>query len=171
MATYRKADDLAGLVSAVMKKWHKKLKDAGVTVSVLYAHAPRDKETGEPTGPALKLHGSICAAVIKINSHKARVAGMTDAEITVDGDRWNDWTEAQHQALIDHELEHLELVIGEDGEVKLDDCHRPKLKTRPHDHEIGVFESVAQRHGANSFEAKQYKPLHHFFSQQTFPWG
>lgn len=152
MATYRKADDESvELLRDVMVAYHPRLAEAGVRVEFLEAFAPRGKN-GEPKGPALKHHGYPALAVVKPTSHKDRVAGEADAILSIDGDRWPELTDARKRALLDHELTHLELVVRE-GEIQLDDCHRPKLKTRPHDFEVGILDDVIRRHGADSFDA------------------
>lgn len=171
MATYRMADNLKPLIASCMEKYHPALNEAGVRVGARYAHAPRDEESGEPKGPALKLHGYPCLATVKIVSHKDRVAGLPDAIIDVDGDRWDDLSDAQQRALIDHELTRLELALDEEGKPKLDDCHRPKLKMRQHDHEVGVFNDVVRRHGPAAPESAAFAAAHRDFVQRQFPWG
>lgn len=172
MPTYRNAEkEVGSYLKNALGKFHHRLKEHGVTVGVLFAHAPRDKESGEPKGPALKHEGYPAAAVIKINNQKDRVEGKTDATIVVDGDKWADWSDEYRTALIDHELTHLELDLDDDKAVKLDDCNRPKLKMRLHDWQIGGFEEVARRHGDDSPEKKQTKALHDKHGQLLFPWG
>jgi hypothetical protein len=77
----------------------------------------------------------------------------------VPGDRWNHWDEDQQNALIDHEVTHISLVINRKGILTLDDLGRPKLKMRKHDFEVGWFHSIAERYGAASFEVQQARVL------------
>lgn len=171
MATFRKADkDICDLVSDVMRQYHKPLHDAGVRVDVLLAHAPRNEKTDEPKGPAIKLHSYPCLATVRVTSQKERVAGLADVMLVIDGDQWPDLPDAQRDALIDHELAHVVLVLSE-GMPQTDDCFRPKLKSRPHDAQLGVFWDVVERHKQNSLEAVAYRDVHRNFTQLCFPWG
>jgi hypothetical protein len=129
------------LAAKVMKLHHDRLVEAGVEITYLMVSAARDKKTGEPTGPALKLHGYPCRAIVKINSLKDRVAGKADADVQLDGDQWDGWMDAEQEAIIDHELTHL-VATGES-----DDAGRPKLEMRNHDWQLGGFASVVEHYG------------------------
>ena len=87
-------------------------------------------------------------------------AGVTcdilDAEIVLDGDRWDELSAEEQDAAIDHELTHLELVVDDSG-LRRDDLDRPNLRIRKHDHQFGWFDCVARRHGTASFEWRQYE--------------
>lgn len=171
MATYRNmTDEVGGLVKDVMRQYHTDLAERGVTVEVIGAFADTD-DAGQPRGPALKHHGWPALATVKINALKDRVAGMSDARITLDGDRWPELNHERQLALIDHELEHLEIVRDSAGGVKLDDAGRPKLTMRPHDFELGGFESVVNRHKRNAPETDVYEGIYKKFTQLLFPWG
>lgn len=168
------ADDRALLVR-VLERYHERLLDAGVTVLLLHAFGPRHPETGELQAPALKVHGEPAMATVKATSLKHRVAGLPDVEITLDGDRWDELDEHEQEAVIDHELTHLVVVLEARGEAKResdghlslvpsfravkDSAGRPKLRMRHHDHTFGWFDEVAARHGAASIEAKQARAL------------
>lgn len=159
MATYEQADDATNeRIQQIIERFHGPLHEAGVTVDCLFVHAKRDDD-GDPTGPALKLHGVACAAIVKINSLKLRTQGHADAEIQIDGDRWGDRDEAEQDAILDHELQHLTIVpIGEGTNIaKRDDLGRPRLKMRFHDHEFGWFDAIVRRHGRSSLEWKQWE--------------
>jgi hypothetical protein len=80
-----------------------------------------------------------------------------DALVTLDGDRWGDFSPRQQRAILDHELTHLELVVSDEGGVEGDDIGRPRLRLRKHDHQFGWFDAVVRRHGANSVEWSQFK--------------
>ena len=172
MPTYCKAtheDD--DLLAEVMTLYHADLADAGVRVGLLYAHAKRDDRTGEPRGPALKLHGYPCAALVRINSQRDRVQGKPDATIELDADAWEERPREEKVAILDHELEHLLLVRDDAGGVALDDANRPKLKMREHDLVIGGFVSVCERHKMAALEAQAYRDVHNTFTQRLFPWS
>lgn len=147
MATFREADAaVQKLVTQTMDRLHPKLKEAGVTVTVLTSHG------GD--GPALQAKGQQLAFVVKVTSHKERVAGMSDVLITLDGDRWPDWSEKTQVSIIDHCLTAIVLRYMPTGEIKTDDCGRPKLKVKPHDMEFGVYYEVMQRHGEDALDTK-----------------
>lgn len=154
MSTFTIADDdTLRLFDVAMKTHHTRLVTAGVRVSVIAAAAPIDEDTNEPVGEALKHHGYPCMACVRIIKHSDRVQGMADAEIKIDGDRWPLLSREEKIAVFDHELTHLELV----GDV--DDGGRPKLKMRLHDHQLGWFDEVAERHGKFSIEQQQAQQL------------
>lgn len=169
--TYRKADaGVMELVAAVIDQTFPHLKELGVAVDVLVAHAARDKE-GRPKGPAVKLHGVACLATIQVTSLKDRVAGLGDCRIVLDADRWDDLDDARRRALIDHELTHLVPQLDAEGGPKTDDAFRPCLKLRTHDFDLGGFWSVVERHKAAAPEGAAYAELHRGMTQRVFPWG
>lgn len=151
MPTYEVADeDLVETVGRVMRANHKDLADAGVTVDVLLAHGSESKSGGR--GPAVKVHGRVCAAKVRITALDERVAGRKDAELVLDGDRWENWSHRTQEAVIDHELTHLWMDLSK-GE---DDAGRPRLKLLLHDHDYGWFDAVVKRYGAASIEVQQF---------------
>ncbi len=157
MATFKKAEaDTYGIVSDILNQYdtHRQLVDAGVKVDVVFALADVG-EDGEKKGVALKLHGIRALGITKIISLKNRVMGRGDAEISLDGDWWETASEEQRKALLDHELNHIEVKANDDGGVDTDDHLRPKLKLRKHDYEFGWFNIVAERHGKASIERQQ----------------
>lgn len=161
MPLYSKAPaECQAICKRMLEKYHGELVDAGVTVDFLFAQTDPEKEEAS----ALKLHGYACNAIVKVVSYKLRVQGHADAEIVIDGDKWPSWSDLERDALIDHEITHLELRHDKDGKVARDDNDRPKLGLRLHDHEFGWFDSIARRHGKASFEVQQYEQ----FKKQTF---
>lgn len=144
------------IINELVEKFHGGLRDAGVTIDVLSAKAKTD-EFGETDAVALKRAGYQVEATVKINGYKARVQDHADAEITIDGDRWDTWSEAQKRAIIDHCLEHLELKTDRDGLLLRDDLDRPKLLMRRVDHFFQWFDSIVRRHGDASIESQQLK--------------
>lgn len=138
---------VCNLVRAVMHKHFPALVQLSVTVKTLFAYAGKDKN-GDPKGPAMKRNGIALAGKIKVTSQADRAAGLDDAVMTLDGDRWDEWMPRTQEALIHHELTHLETT------GKVDDCGRPKLKSRPHDHECGVFEATMAAYGKDALDTK-----------------
>lgn len=140
------------VVQQMMEKYHQPLVDAQVKIDVLRAWARKDKN-GDPVGPALTLHGWPCLAIVRVIPYKQRVKGCGDAEIAIDDERWDELSEWDRKALIDHELEHLEL------RHKQDDLDRPKLKLRHHDYRLEGFHSIIRRHGRFALEWQEYVRL------------
>ena len=168
MPHFRKGNDHeCELLSEVLEKHHPELHDAELIVDVLVAFATKN-EQGEPRGPALSHGGYPAIATVRINSLKQRVLGGGDALVTLDGDRWGDFSPLQQRAILDHELTHLELVEGEEGGVEGDDIGRPRLRLRKHDHQFGWFDDVVRRHGANSVEWSQFKAFEGTALKQTW---
>ena len=66
----------------MLEKYHGPLKDAGVTIDLLFAKTDPEKDEAV----ALKLHGYRANAIVKVIPYKLRVQGHGDAEIIVDGD-------------------------------------------------------------------------------------
>jgi len=159
MTTYARAQDsTCEILADVMDEFHPHLRDAGLVIDLLLAHAATDVN-GDTNGPALRLHGYACYATIRIIGLKDRVAGRGDAELLLDGDRCDTWSDEQLRAIFDHELTHLELQVSDQGNVKRDDIERPLLRVRKHDHQFGWFDCVARRHGQHSIEVQQAQQL------------
>lgn len=148
MSTYRPAEDEAVVLGERLMAEHcQDLLGAGVRIGYLFAHAARDPNTGEPKGDALKFQGYKAAGVVKVTSQEARAAGHPDVIIKLDGDEWPDWPDETRMAVIHHELHHVELWLDDEGEIKLDECNRPKLKLQPHDWQLGGFARIAELYG------------------------
>src|SRR4051794_22985186 len=96
--TYEKAGpEINDEVTAVMRRLHSGLAEAGVTIETLLA--------ANEDGPAVMLHGWPCKATIKVNSLKDRAAGCCDARLTLDAETWASGFEDERAALLDHELQ------------------------------------------------------------------
>lgn len=162
MKTYsRMPDEATARVTHLVKLFHRDLLDAGVRFDLL--SVSHDKE-----GHCLKHSGYPADAVVRATSIKERTKGAGDVEILVDEARYLGMTEAEKDALLDHEIEHVELKIDKKTErVKLDCRGRPKVGMRKHDVQIGWFASIAQRHGIASGEVKQATRIW-LDGQQTF---
>jgi hypothetical protein len=160
---------LADQVDAVMRKYHPKLAEVKPHLTLLCISASRDKK-GEPTGPALKLHGYPCLATIKINSPEDRVAGKGDVTIKFDADQWDEMPERTQVATIAHELEHLELCYDAEGHGPLvDDNGRPKFKMKLHDAQVGVFYEVMEQFGADAIDTQSVAKLYQESRQWVQP--
>lgn len=156
--SYRPAgEDVHAVIERMMKKYHAELwgdPDKGpepVKVDALLAFSD--------DGPAVMLRGRSCYAVVRIVNLRDRCKGMGDAEITIDAESWKDMDHAQRDALIDHELQHLQRARSSKGGLQFDDLGRPKLKMRLHDVEFGWFLCVAERHQDASIERQQATEL------------
>lgn len=159
MPTYERADrDVIDLVHKVAKRFHKKLVDEKVTFGVLMAHPTEDRH-GNPKGPAITHGGYPALAVVRVTKLKERVQGLADVELTIDADSWEDASDKRKVALIDHELEHLQIVPDKLAGIKRDDAGRPKLKCVLHDWQLGGFEAVARRHASEALEVVHLQAL------------
>lgn len=157
--TYQPADQKVHHAAARLRKeYHKDLDEAGVTVCYLMAFAPTDKQ-GTPKGPSIKLHGYPCAAIVKVNNLLLRAQGVMDCTIIIDGDEWSDRPDEEKLAIIDHELEHIEVTLKRrDNEghpiFETDDLGRPVTNLKNHDFHGGGFKSVMHRHQGAALETK-----------------
>lgn len=155
--SYEKGDaEVQQIVREVMAAHHPCLTLAEARIGTLMARTPGDE--GEPA-PAVKFAGYPALAVVKVLPLKQRVLGNPDALITIDEREWELLDDTERRALIDHELEHLQvkrfggggvLYYDEVAETVLgvpasDDIGRPKLTCKLHDWQLGGFRSVAQR--------------------------
>lgn len=171
MSIYQRCDQSVNdLASEILFEFetHKPLIAAKVTVDYVFAFAPCDEKTGEPTGPALTLGGYPCLGICRKISLKDRALGRADAEISLDGDWWKNASREEKKALLDHELHHLSIKIDKRGIVK-DDLGRPKIEIRKHDFDFGWFKIIAERHGAHSIERMQAARLVVEAGQYLFP--
>lgn len=152
MKTYSQAPDASTCIEQIQEAHHEELKD--VTISALFVF---DDESSDSV---LKHQGYPAGAVVRISPVKDRALGMADATIVIDRAGWLVLSQRQRNALIDHELTHLERCTDdESGDLKFDVLDRPKLAMRKHDHQFGWFDEVAQRHGQASAEVRQARKL------------
>lgn len=153
--------EIDALVRRVMEKYHPDLFEIGVTVSTLRAFS----SSGDP----LKSKGYPADADIRVSSLEDRARGMADVKMRIDGARWEDMNREARVALIDHELEHIQVVPDKDtGNPGLDDLGRPKLTCRAHDWEIGGFDAVVRRHGENAPELRALRAAESRAAQGRF---
>lgn len=148
------------LAEAIIKEYeqHKSLVESKVAIDFVFAYAPQDN-AGFPVGHALMLNGAPCLGIARIISVKQRVLGRGDAEVSLDGDWWNDASPEQQKALLDHELHHITVAKTKTGMPLTDDIGHPKLTMRKHDFQFGWFSIIAARHGMNSQECIQARQI------------
>jgi hypothetical protein len=162
MKTYTKCDaEVTARVKRLIKEFHSDLSANEVRVECLFI------ASSDPDGAALKHQGYPAAAVVRVLDSKARTAGRGDAEIVIDEKGYIDMTPEKRDALIDHELYHIEVKKNRYGRTMTDENKRPKLKLKLHDRQYGWFDEIAKRHGAASGEIMQ--ATHLFLSgRQTY---
>lgn len=136
---------VADLIREAMRKYHPNLIAAEVSISALLASSP----DGEP----LKERGVSVPAIIRINNYRDRVKGMTDATVEIDAIAWEEKSEEERVALLDRELEWLELVRDKKTKtVKTDNAGRPKLKRRRPDFAVSGRWGPIERHRRAALE-------------------
>ena len=170
MSTFQKCDQSVNAMAlSIMQQFetHQPLIDIGVKIDYVFAYGDRD-EKGKLTGDALTLHGTKANGIARKIGLKDRAMGRGDAEISLDHDWWEQHTEPEQRALLDHELHHIAVKIDNRG-VCRDDLGRPIIKLRKHDVEIGWFGVIAARHGAASQERIQSKAMSDQWGQYFFP--
>lgn len=171
MPTYQRAtQNVEDLALAILEEFesHAPILKAGVKIDFIFAFADLDDKTGEPINNAITARGFRALGQCRKISLKDRSVGRGDAEIVLDADHWKDAGDAERKALLDHELNHIEVKEDERGHL-VDDLDRPVLKMRKHDLEVGWFHSVAARHGAHSCERIQAKQIMDAFGQFYWP--
>lgn len=164
MKTYSKAPDADFHIERMRAEYHPDLDN--VTIVALFTY---DDESGDSV---LKHQGYPAQAVVRITPLRDRAQGVADACIVVDRANWTMLSALQRDALIDHELTHLSRVVDEEtSNILFDAIGRPKLAMRPHDHQFGWFDEIAQRHGESSPEVRQAKLLMESSGQLYFDFG
>lgn len=170
MKRFEKATkDVHERATHILKQFHPDLHAQGVKIDYIFVYAATDEASGEPTGPALKCHGYPASGVSRIVNLKDRTMGRGDAEVLLDGDRWPNMKPEEQDALLDHELTHFVVSRDIEGSPLLDAEDRPKLKMKQHDHQIGIFNVIAQRYGKYSGEVQNIKAVFTDAAQLYFP--
>jgi len=148
---------------------HKELLDAKVKIDFVFAFGDRD-DNNNLINDAITFRGFRALGLSRIIKLKDRAKGQGDAEILIDHDWWEETaSEDEQDALLDHELTHLQLAKTAGGKFKFDDLMRPVLKMKKHDAEIGWFIDVAKRHGNASIERKQARSIMEMHGQYLWP--
>lgn len=162
MKSYSKApEECTDRVKHLIKCFYRDLYDAGLRVDILSV------TNDDPDAAPLTHQGYKAAAVIRVLDSKARAKGAGDVEIVIDEAHYLTLNDAQKDALLDHEIHHVELRTNKKGRVKLDEHGRPKCGMRKHDYQFGWFTAIAARHGAAAMEVKQATQLF-LREKQTF---
>ena len=159
--------EVTALAQSVMKKFHPDLDTHDVKIDILMAFAA-ENDAGEKVSCALRIHGYQANALTKIVNLPNRVKGCGDAEIMLDGDIWDDLSEARQRAVLDHQLHFLVVRKNHEGSVIEDTHGRPKLSMRQYDRTAGWFDAVAKRNGVDSIEVEQAKHLFEVAGQIYF---
>lgn len=163
MNTYKAAGlDIARRAKRLVKKYHDNLAQARVRIDFLFV------TTDGEDGCALKCNGYPALAVASVIPQNNRVGLKADARIIVDKAAWDELTEKQRDAFLDHELQHFEAVMN-DNTVALDGNDRPKIRMRKHDVQLGFFSVIAKRHGEHSQEVIQARALVEHAADTLFP--
>jgi hypothetical protein len=151
--TYNECDaNIYKLIDDVMHKYHRSLSDQSVTIHAVFA----EKYDGDGLQlPAIKFHGHDAAAKIQVTSLQDRARGLRDLKLTIDRYSWDRMTETRQIAMLDHELEHVEVKTDDDGIVVRDDLNRPKLRLKIHDWMLAGFASIIARHGEAAVEHRE----------------
>jgi Putative phage metallopeptidase len=153
--------EIPKLGQSLIDKHYPDINQADLTIDYLLV------SNGE--GQAIMHHGYPALGLCRIVSLKDRAKGMADVEIQLDHRAWTGMTKEQKAALLDHELNHVIIVRGDENEILTDDLNRPKVKMRKHDFQFGWFTAIADRHGMNSPEVTQAKILWDEAGQSFFP--
>lgn len=152
--TYDQApDEVRERLIALIKRFHPDLEKVQVRIDLLMA------STDSENGHAVTCGGYPAYAVVRVLGPKERTMERGDAEIVIDRDAYEAMNPATRDALLDHELYHLEVKRDQGGQVKRDDHGRPVLKLRKHDFQVGWFHEIARRHGMASIEVTQATSL------------
>lgn len=150
---FQASEETHGVFAEAMERFHEELAEVEVTVQVL-AVADLDSN-GTHTGRHAVTHrGYPAAATVRRTTARERAMGARDVLVEVDELAWAGMDDAQRLALADHELQHLELKLDDEGRPTVGPDLRPVLTTRKHDAEVGVFYDVIERHGKASVDAQ-----------------
>lgn len=132
---------------------HKPLLDCGAVIDYVFARAETD-DAGNLKGYALMKNGVRAFGIARKIPLKDRALGRGDAEISLDGDWWEEANDPQRRALLDHELHHIAPKVDKRGLVR-DDLGHPVIQLRKHDFEFGWFNIIAERHKQHALEVRQ----------------
>jgi hypothetical protein len=171
MPTFKKCEKaIHDLADKILNKFpsHLPLIETKCRVDLVFAYCDRDEDTDQPLNDAIIHQGRKALGLCRAIALKDRVLGRGDAEITLDGDWWTDATDAQKEALLDHELHHISIKTSKRVYL-FDDLGRPKIKLRKHDVEVGWFACIADRHGAASQEQIQAAAIMEKTGQYFWP--
>lgn len=146
----------------VLSLHHSRLIEVSARVSITFVRA-FDKDD-EPI-PSLKFAGANAVALVKLVSPERKLRIPFDAEIKIDGYLWDELTELSKDALIDHELNHLQVKTDANGVPILDDQNNAKLKLVPDDFVLTGFFNVIRHYGENANEYQSVSRITESVSQ------
>lgn len=167
----RAPTEVAERAYKLIGKYHPDVNEADLTIDFIFVR--------NPDGAAVTHGGYRALALCKVISLKDRAMDRGDVEIQIDAEVYEKMSSAEKDALLDHELYHIE-VQREDpegdgdqgdarGSIKTDDLDRPKVRLKKHDYQFGWFTAIAERHGPASPEVVQAKILWDEAGQAFFP--
>jgi len=169
--TYNKPDSKAlELLKVAIKNWHPDLVEAEAKVALVMV-GPAVNDAGDVTTPAITMQGVAVAARVGLVSPKRRVYMEYDVEIEIDETVWTDFDEDKRLALLDHELEHVQVRRDRNSAIARDDDLRPKLRLGADDYMLTGFVAVAKRHGRNAIEVMSLRSLWDEYGQGLFPFA
>lgn len=144
--------DTLNLLDEVVRDYHPEKQD--LRVGIIFCTSVDKK--GEMDGkPSLKNCGFPAAAKVSLVSAKDRIHKKLDVMILIDGAGWSQMSVAQQRAILDHEMEHVQI----DPDAEPSDDGRPKLVMKEEDYCLWGFRSVAARHGNDSMEVATAKQV------------
>jgi len=160
MPFYKAGRDVHDRVQVLIDGYYHDLQEARVTYTVFLVH-PSQSAIEKPP---LKVNGQPVDGITKINSYEARMNGAADFQLKLSAPRWADMGTAEQDSLLDRLLYRLEVQrekakAQNPGAIMTDDCGRPKLKLRPFDHQVQVFDAIIRRHGPQSVDARALEEL------------
>lgn len=146
MNTHKPAGlDIARRLKRLLKRHHEDLHKSRARIDAIFVTT--DGEDGAP----VKEKGILCIASPVIVPARYRGGMKADAVVLIDKDGFDELTDKQQDAWLDHALQHLQPSMQEDV-IATDGNDRPKLKLRAHDVTMGFFSDIAKRWGENSPE-------------------
>lgn len=151
------SDAEKAVLQRAMATYHPALLEANVKVAFTMA---RKFDSQEQPIHCVKFAGANAAAVTRKVPPRRRVYDEHDAEIEVDGLTWDELSEPQRIALLDHELNHIVVSVGDDNAVQLDDMGRPKVRLIPDDFTLTGFYAIGRRHGRTALEWRSVAHVH-----------
>lgn len=159
-ATKELANEILFKFATADRGIYQEIIDQRVRIDILFAYGDRDEESGEKLSDAITHKGNPALGLCEIRNIKLRAAGLGDVVIYLDADHWDVCGERQREALLDHELFHIDFARDpKSGDILRDDLQRPKIKMRKHCFDFGWFKAIAARHGEHSVERIQAKQL------------
>jgi hypothetical protein len=153
--TFSQADEVVlDRLASVVRRHRPDLADVGVSWCVLMAES-------DDGGPAIVSKKVACLACVRVNPLRLRAQGLKDATIDIDLRAWADLSDLQQEAVLLHEVCHVELVKHwetKDGpDCTRDDLGRPKLRLRAGDlSPTDGFRLVIRECGSAAQEYRQW---------------